>query len=443
MSTTGDSGLSFGGSHAIAAAERSSSSSGVNTSGGVVSTDGSFQQVTPIAPIAEFLDGTSTPTPRAIADSETPPAITDRPSRRSRSDRSRSNTPRGSGTSTPRIEDRSRPPVRSIMDLDHDDDNTFESQAEIIRELRLIIRQRDNAYAEMFAQGQDYIANMESAAQLEINYLLHEVKKRDSALEQQASLMQTMNQEDEGAAYRIEELTRMRDLSGQVAEHINARYQELSGAYQEQRREAQSALGNMYSSAKDHVDSLRLEIQEAQRRGLQEEYAAQHAVRIHAEMSDRYHEMVGELHGQLNKMYEEKSRAQNSLSMQNYDIAYMQREHEEEIREHDKRICKHESFAYIAEIEESRAVAKMEFFENKMEAMQSEMSVNQRLQIRDRTNDAELARAKMEIQLLEQELKNSQRHLSETRDKYNYLECDVAEDWNGSKGMEEARYKSG
>ena len=96
----------------------------------------------------------------------------------------------------------------------------------------MIIRQRDNAYAEMFAQGQDYIANMESAAQLEINYLLNEVKKRDSALEQQTSLMEAMSQEDEGAAYRIEELTRMRNLSEQVAEHINARYQELSSAYQ-------------------------------------------------------------------------------------------------------------------------------------------------------------------------------------------------------------------
>ena len=173
----------------------------------------------------------------------------------------------------------------------------------------------------------------------------------------------------------------MRDLSEQVAEHINARYQELNNAYQEQRREAQSALGNMYSSAKDHVDSLRLEIQEAQRRGLQEEYAAQHAVKVHAEMSDRYHAMVGELHGQLNKMYEEKSRAQNSLSMQNFDIAYMQREHDEEIREHDKRICKRELFAYIAETEESCAIAKMEFFEREMEAMQSEMSVNQRLRV--------------------------------------------------------------
>ena len=122
-----------------------------------MTTDGSFQQVTPIAPIAEFLDGTSTPTPRAIADNnETPPAIADRPSRRPRSDRSRSNTRRGSGTpNAPRIEDRPRPPVRSIMDIDHDDDNAFESQAEIIRELRMIIRQRDNAYAEMFAQGQD------------------------------------------------------------------------------------------------------------------------------------------------------------------------------------------------------------------------------------------------------------------------------------------------
>ena len=328
MSTTGDSGLSFGGSHAIAAAERSSSSSGMNTSGGVVTTDGSFQQVTPIAPITEFLEGTSTPTrtPRAIADVETPPAITDRPSRRSRSDRSRSNTPRGSGTSTPRLEDRSRPPVRSIMDLDHDDDNALESQAEIIRELRMIIRQRDNAYAEMFAQGQDYIANMESAAQLEINHLMQEVKKRDSVLEQQAALMQAKNQEDEGATYRIEELTRMRDLSEQVAGHINARYQEVNNAYQEQRREAQSALGNMYSSAKDHVDALRSEIQEAQRRGLQEEYAAQHAVKVHAEMSDRYHATVGELHSQLNKMYEEKSKAQNSLSVQRYDIAYMERE---------------------------------------------------------------------------------------------------------------------
>ena len=268
-----------------------------------------------------------------------------------------------------------------------------------------------------------------------------EVKKRDSALEQQASLMETMNQEDEGAAYRIEELTRMRNLSEQVAEHINARYQELSGAYQEQRLEAQNALGSMYSSAKDHVDSLRREIQEAQHRGLQEEYAAQHAVKIHAEMSDRYHEMVGELHGQFNKMYEEKSRAQNSLSLQNYDIAVTQREYEEEIRERDKRMSKRESFAYISETEESRAVAKMEFYESKMTAMQSEMSINQRLQIRDQTNDAELARARIEVQLLQKELGMYQQHLSETRDMYNAIECDVAEGWKERYGRNKVQIR--
>ena len=333
MSTTGDSGLSFGGSHAIAAAERGSSSSGMNTSGGVVTTDGSFQQVIPIAPIAEFLDGTSTPTPRAIADNtETPPAVTDRPRRRSRPDRSRSNTPRESGTpTTPRIEDRPRPPVRSIMDIDHADDNAFENQAEIIRELRQIIRQRDSAYAEMFAQGQDYIANIESSAQLEINYLIQEIKKRDSALEHQTSLMEAMNQEDEGAAYRIEELTRMRNLSEQVAEHTNTRYQQLNQAYQEQRSEAQAALGSMYSSAQDYVQSLRQQVQDAKHQSRQEEYAAQHAVEIHARFSDRYREMVGELHGKLNEMYEEKSRAQYNLSTKHYDMAAMKRQYDEEI----------------------------------------------------------------------------------------------------------------
>ena len=58
----------------------------------------------------------------------------------------------------------------------------------------------------MFSQGQDYIANIEEAAQYEINYLLQEVRKRDTTLEQQVVLMTAMNQEDEGAAYRIEEL---------------------------------------------------------------------------------------------------------------------------------------------------------------------------------------------------------------------------------------------
>ena len=284
---------------------------------------------------------------------------------------------------------------------------------------------------------------MESAAQLEINYLLNEVKKRDSALEQQTSLMEAMNQEDEGAAYRIEELTRMRNLSEQVAEHINARYQELNSAYQEQRLEAQNALGNMYTSAKDHVDSLRREVQEAQRQCLQEEYAAQQAVKIHAEMSDRYHEMVGELHGQLNKMYEEKSRAQNSLSLQNYDIAVMQRQYEEEIRERDKIVCRHESHACISETEESRAVAKMEFYESKMTAMQSEMSVNQRLQIRDRANDADIARARIEVQLLEKELEMSQHYLSETRAAYNTLECDVAEGWKERYGRNKVQIRLG
>ena len=133
----------------------------------------------------------------------------------------------------------------------------------------------------------------------------------------------------------------------------------------------------MYTSAKDQVDSLRREVQEAQRQCMQEEYAAQHAVKIHAEMSDRYHEMVGELLGQLNKMFEEKSRAQNSLSLQNYDIAVMQREYEEEIRERDKVVCRRESHAYISETEESRAVAKMEFYESKMTAMQSDRDVRQ------------------------------------------------------------------
>ena len=83
----------------------------------------------------------------------------------------------------------------------------------------------------------------------------------------------------------------------------------------------------------------------------------------------------------------------------------------------------------------------MEFYESKMTAMQSEMSVNQRLQIRDRTSDAELARAKIEIQLLQQELEKSQRHLSETRDKYNYLECDVAEDWKERYGRNKVQIR--
>ena len=192
--------------------------------------------MTPIAPIAEFLDGTSTPTPRAIADnSERLQIQTVQVEGRGQTDQGATLQGvrgfllhRGSRTDH---DHRSGLSWTSIMMMTMHLDN----QAEIIRELRQIIRQRDTAYAEMFAQGQDYITNMESAAQLEINYLIHEVKKRDSALEQQASLMEAMSQEDEGATYRIEELTRMRNLSEQVAEHINARYQQLNNAYQEQR----------------------------------------------------------------------------------------------------------------------------------------------------------------------------------------------------------------
>ena len=189
------------------------------------------------------------------------------------------------------------------------------------------------------------------------------------------------------------------------------------------------------------MDSLRQQVQDAKHQCLQEEHAAQHAVKIHAEMSDRYHGMVGALHGQLNKMYEEKSRAQNTLSIQEYDIAAMKRQYEEEIRERDKIVCRHESHAYISETDESRAVAKMEFYENEMTAMKSAMSVNQRLQMRDRANDAEVARARVEVQLLEKELEMSQHYLQESRDAYNTLECDVAEGWKERYGRNKVQIR--
>ena len=71
------------------------------------------------------------------------------------------------------------------------------------------------------------------------------------------------------------------------------------------------------------------------------------------------------------------------------------------------------------------------------------MSVNQRLQIRDRANDADVARARIEVQLLEKELEMSQHHLSETRAAYNTLECDVVEGWKERYGRNKVQIRLG
>ena len=121
--------------------------------------------------------------------------------------------------------------------------------------------------------------------------------------------MERMSQEDEGAAYRIEELTRMKNLSEEVAEHINARYQDLNNAYQEQRAQAQQVLGNVYSSAKDEIQALRENLSESNRRLQQEEVAVRHAVETQHQTFLRRREMVSEMHDSLNKLSEETAQA--------------------------------------------------------------------------------------------------------------------------------------
>ena len=150
--------------------------------------------------------------------------------------------------------------------------------------------------------------------------------KRDSSLEQQGSLRTAINQEDEGAAYRIEELTRMKNLSEKVAEHTNSRCQDLNTACQEHRSETQAALGNMYSSAKDQIEVLRAELSEARRQCQYEEFARKHTVEAHGAHYDRYHCSTSKLHGILNKLYEEKASAKSAMSIREYDIAAMKGE---------------------------------------------------------------------------------------------------------------------
>ena len=47
----------------------------------------------------------------------------------------------------------------------------------------------------------------------------------------------------------------------------------------------------------------------------------------------------------------------------------------------------------------------------------------------------------MEVKLLQQELERSRRHLSEMSDKYNYLECDVADDWTQRYGRNKVQIR--
>ena len=66
-----------------------------------------------------------------------------------------------------------------------------------------------------------------------------------------------------------------------------------------------------------------------------------------------------------------------------------------------------------------RAVAKLELLESELEVAKAELTTSHRLQIRDRATHAEeVARAKVENQLMEKEPMLSQEHLQAERDKY-------------------------
>ena len=157
----------------------------------------------------------------------------------------------------------------------------------------------------------------------------------------------------------------------------------------------------MYSSAKDQTDVIRAELNKARRQCQQEGYAARHAVEAHGRQCDKYHESVSKLHRQLNKLREEKASAESTMSIREYDIAAMKREYEKEVSDRGAVIAKHESHTYFEITGRARTVGKMEILENELNAAKSEMTVSHRLQIRDRATDAEVARAKAEIQLIE------------------------------------------
>eukprot|EP00435_Cladocopium_sp_Y103_P054835 s1130_g18.t1 len=68
--------------------------------------------------------------------------------------------------------------------------------------------------------------------------------------------LQDSIQEDEGSAYRIEELERFRTLSEEVAAHISMKYQLMQSEHEQQVSFAQNVVENSGSRANLAVDAL-------------------------------------------------------------------------------------------------------------------------------------------------------------------------------------------
>ena len=89
----------------------------------------------------------------------------------------------------------------------------------------------------------------------------------------------------------------------------------------------------------------------------------------------------------------------------------------------------------IATMERHRAISQNELLVSEMETLRSEMSVNNRLMVRDRSSDSELARTKMDMEILKNEYEAVIEEEAKVRQRFTRLECMTHEGWVDHHGQ--------
>ena len=112
--------------------------------------------------------------------------------------------------------------------------------------------------------------------------------RREKGIAARQEYLAATNQEDECAAYRVEELTRMRDFSEEAAVDLNQRFQEL--------RQAQSAIGSICTTtALSEVGRLRAGLNAAKAQCHHEAVALRRAVSEHQRASHERNQAMVEV----------------------------------------------------------------------------------------------------------------------------------------------------
>eukprot|EP00435_Cladocopium_sp_Y103_P001820 s2232_g1.t1 len=229
------------------------------------------------------------------------------------------------------------------------------------------------------------------------------------------SELQESIQEDEGSAYRIQELERFRTLSEEVAAHINMKYQMLQSEHEQQMSYAQNVIGSMDSQANMTVDELRSQLMIAHNRLTQEmnSYAnLENAAQYESNMALLESQSVNTIHVELQEQrmanFQAKAEAERNTSRLENAVLLANKSRDEIMSEMTDLVYHH-----------SMEISEMN---QRCETDEHELSLERELRIKDgsiKNYEFNLAQSRREVDLLKRQLMTSESQLSLQRPEMN------------------------